>query len=474
MDRPLLHLTDTDLWTVRDAVGGAVIFGGPGSGKSSGPGRHIALSMLESQMGGVVLAAKPGEARKWLDYATETGRLDDVVVFSPEYPELRINPLDQELRRVGRGAGYTANVTSLFEILLEITEGGRKDGDGEKFWHRATIELMTHATNVLHAAGETVSLVNIHELIQSVPRRSEAVDEFHEDIWRDHSYCWQCMARAVGQDFQDVVPERQQDLEMAASYLCEEFPRLAERTRGSIIATMKGMALPFLQSPLREVFGSETTLRLEDIFDHRTILICDWPLKTFASVGRIANGLMKYLFQVAAERRSVGRNTVPAFLFVDEAQLFITSRDAEFMATARESRICTTFITQNISNLYSAVRAPNAKHVVDSLLANFNTKCFAANSDALTNRWAADLIAQSWQLMAGSSTTTGQQASTGATLNQQLAYRILPGEFLTLQTGGPPEFLVESIVAQGGRVFHHTDAPYGRIVFPQEPERSPR
>lgn len=471
LDRPLVYLTDYDAWTVRDAVGGAVILGGPGSGKSSGPARHMATSFLEAGFGGLVLCAKPSEAAKWLGFARATGRQDDVIVFSPEHPELRFNPFDYELRRSGRGGGYTQNVTALFQYLLEITEG-KGSSNKDPFWERAVIELLTYSTDVLRACGQPVSLLNINRLVQSSPKRDDTVDEFYDDEWRDTSFCWECLsvgAMALENAADNPYAESmRQDIEMAASYLVEEFPALSERTRTSILASFKGMALPFMRSPMREIFGTDTTLRIDDAFDRGKILIIDYPMREFAEVGRIVGAMMKYFYQTAVERRQVEESTPPCFLFADEAQEFITSYDARFMATARESRCCTVFITQNISNLYAAVKAENVRFVVDSLLANFMTKVFCANADALTNEWAAKLIAMSWQMKSSASTNMGQNTSMGSSLSQQLAYQVLPAEFNTLVKGGPPDWIVETILFQGGRVFQSSGATFDRIAFHQQ------
>jgi len=50
--------THTNYWTIRNAVEGVQIFGGIGSGKTSGSGRVIALRYLASGFGGLVLTAK--------------------------------------------------------------------------------------------------------------------------------------------------------------------------------------------------------------------------------------------------------------------------------------------------------------------------------------------------------------------------------------------------------------------------------
>ena len=64
--------TDTEI-TWADAVEGTLIMGATGSGKSSGPGRHIALAMLRKGFGFCVLCAKKDEKERWLNYAEESG-----------------------------------------------------------------------------------------------------------------------------------------------------------------------------------------------------------------------------------------------------------------------------------------------------------------------------------------------------------------------------------------------------------------
>lgn len=465
LDVPLIALSRSDVWTLRDAASGCFVLGGPGSGKSSGPARNIIMQLLSTGMGGFVLCAKASEAGKWRKYCAQAGRSDDLVIFSPEYPELRFNPLNFEMQREGRGAGYTGNVTGLFKYLLEISEGGEKTGGGghDPFWERACLELISNATDVLTHTGYPLSLHDIGELIKSCPLES---DEFHSEDWRRNSFCFHCLTLA-SERAEGLEQGKRHDLEIAIEYLTGEFPALSPKTKTSILATFKGMALPFLKYPFREIFGADTTLRLEDVFDKGTILVIDYPLREFSEIGRITGALMKYFFMTAVERRIIDHNTPPCFLCVDECQEFVTSYDSRFLATARESRCCTLYITQNISNLYAAIKASNAKYVADALLANFMTKIFCSNADGLTNQFAADLIAQSWQRKAQSSTNTGERMSHGSTVSEQLAHQVLPGEFTMLTKGGPPDNIVETIFFQGGRIFDATGKTYIRAIFDQ-------
>jgi len=70
IDSPLFYV-DLEIEksvTVRQAFEGISIFGGTGSGKTTGSGRTIALSMLEKGWGGLVLTVKPDERERWQHY----------------------------------------------------------------------------------------------------------------------------------------------------------------------------------------------------------------------------------------------------------------------------------------------------------------------------------------------------------------------------------------------------------------------
>ena len=76
--QPLLSFSPLDDWTALNACEGTVIFGSPGSGKSSTAAKQIAHSFLANGWGGLVLTAKPDETQTWKGYARETGREQDL------------------------------------------------------------------------------------------------------------------------------------------------------------------------------------------------------------------------------------------------------------------------------------------------------------------------------------------------------------------------------------------------------------
>lgn len=119
LDRVLYHFNGTEDFTIRHACEGVQIFGGIGSGKTSGSGAALAKSFLRAGFGGLVLCAKKDELATWLKYAYESAAynlcdcisgtdfeqvqsiVDKVKAMKKdiEDPEERIQQLPEEERR---------------------------------------------------------------------------------------------------------------------------------------------------------------------------------------------------------------------------------------------------------------------------------------------------------------------------------------------------------------------------------------
>ena len=84
LDQPLYEVPGTDTQvTWADSVSGTLITGSTGSGKSSGPGRLVATSMLKAGFGFCILCAKKDERERWLNYIKNEApeREKDLVIF---------------------------------------------------------------------------------------------------------------------------------------------------------------------------------------------------------------------------------------------------------------------------------------------------------------------------------------------------------------------------------------------------------
>jgi hypothetical protein len=467
--QPLLSFGG-DPWRIKDACEGVMIFGGTGSGKTSGSGRALATAYLEAGFGGLVLCAKPEEPELWCRYAAETGRSADLVRFGPD-TGWSFNFMDYECRRPGAGAGLTENLVNLFVEIASIGTGGAAGGS-DPFWERAMKSLVRNCVDLLRLARQPVSLPAMFELIRSAP---ESPARAADQDWLKTSFCHRCVEEAGRQSGAGATAD---DCRETCGFWVHQFPTLGDKTRGSLVATFTTLAESLMRGRMRELFCRGTTLTPEAALGGRILLI-DLPVKEWAEVGRLAAGVWKYSFQKAVERRRdpPGAPPRPVFLWADECQSFASRYDALFQATARSSRAATVYLTQNYASLIAALGGEReGRALVDALLGNLGTKVFHANSDRDTNQLAADLIGKRLQLLrnggGGTNASLGGSASVGASSHrggsEHMDYEIQPREFAALRKGGPENgFAVEAMVFQNGRIWTGTGRNWLRLAFRQ-------
>lgn len=459
LDSPLLYLSDhaADAWRIRDACEGTQIFGATGSGKSSGSGRALARAFLENGFGGLVLCAKTDEPELWLRYAEQTGRTSDLILLSRE----RFNFLHYEANRPGAGAGQTENLVTLFMQVAEIANQRHGYATADQYWERAVKQMLRNAVDLLAIARGTISLPELFEIVRTAPQDE---NEAASTAWRSDSICFDYIQKAA--DSATKNPNLQPEYAMAAKYWLEEFPRMDNRPRSSIVSLFTTLADCFLRGELRKLFSTDTTV----IPDHTTIgriIIVDLPIKEWGELGQYAAVLMKFMTQKALERRQP-YDERPVFIWADEAHYFASDYDQIFQTTARSSRACTVYLTQNYSNYLSALGGESARPKVDSLLGNLQTKIFHQNGDTTTNQWAAEAIGRKLQYRLSSSTTEGHQSWSQTESEQQVIdLELQPREFTTLWKGGTQHHnFVQGIVFQSGRKWSNGKI-WKRVVFPQ-------
>ncbi len=479
LEQSLWQWTRRDAWTLRNALEGTLILGATGSGKSSGSGRTLALAMLRAGFGGLVLTAKPDEARLWADYCREAGRSADLVTFNAQN-EFRFNFLDHELQRAGSGAGLTENLVNLFATVLEVADrntGGGSGREDEGYWKRANRQLCRNAVDALVLAKGRLTIPDLYRLVVSAPTSPE---QFKSPEWKERSFCLHCLAEA---DKRPKSLAQQADFELVADYFMLEFPQLSDKTRSVIVSTFTSMVDVLNRGVLRELFCTSTNVQPEDAAQGR-ILVIDLPVKEFAEVGQFAQVLWKYAFQRTLERRSIADSPRPVFLWADEAQHFVTSYDMQFQTTCRAARVATVLLSQNYSNFVAALGgSEKGRAETDSLLANLNTKLLHANGDPVTNEWAAQLIGRSRQFLANSSSNQNPESlamtsvglhwpmpasSSSAGFSETYEYELQPREFSLLRTGGPANCgIVDAVLFQSGRIFQASGRTWLPVAFQQ-------
>jgi hypothetical protein len=518
LDAPLLQISAQDKFTLRDACQGVHVFGGIGSGKTSGSGRAIASAYLRAGFGGLVLAAKPEEVDNWIAYARANGRANSLILFG-ERGGGGFNFITYELARQGADG-----IGSVIECLMRILEAARLSNpnpgqSGQQFWDDAMRQLLRNTIPVLYAATGTVRIPDIIRFVSSAP---QSLGQARDAEWQAQSFMFRTVLAARQNPVRHLDAE---DFDKSASYWRDEFAQLDPKTRSNIAISLSTALDRFNRGRLHKAFCTETTLVPELTF-HGAIIVMDMSALTWNEDGIIAQQLFKYMWQravLARNRLEARHRDRPVFLWADESQYFVNSFDAEFQSACRGSRACTVYLTQSLPTYYAKIGGEQAKHKADMLLANFVTKIFHNNADPETNRWAADTIGRiiqrrgtynegsstgrSFGMNEGENSNWGTSSSTGSSrdahgnysstssfgsnrgggestgrnrglnrgqsysdgYSETMDYEIEPGDFSrALKTGGPANGKnVTAVWFQAGKIFRDSRRNYLLTRFEQ-------
>lgn len=458
LETPIVKFSNDpkDFWTLGDAVKGVQIFGGIGSGKSSGSAKTLALNFIARNFGGIVLCAKPDEADTWIKYAEACGRKNDIIHFK-EGSQYYFNPLQYEMSRTDEGGGLTSNISNLFLNLYRMGQrinGGGEAKGGEQFWESALKRCLNRVIDLIKMSGEVLSVSNMAKIVSSIPTAEDMVEikkiKKDKDFLNHKNYCVKCVYLAD-------INKKQEDIKAKNNYLVifnyffTELPRLHPETRTTIQEMFLGLAEPFLSGLLADHFSEEFDggeMLLPEETHKGKIILLDFSVKKYLEAGIYSQLIYKLIWQQATERRGdIEGHKIPVFLWVDESQYFLSEYDMLFQTTARSSVACTVFISQNISNYYAVLGGQNPKARVDSLLGNLSTRIFHANVDFVTNEWAANSIGRVFKNMENINYSL---TSMSGSSSEQLHYQVEPIEFNTLRMGGAPDFIVEGIIMRNG------------------------
>jgi hypothetical protein len=471
---------DGHAFRIADAQTGVCVFGATGSGKTSGPAKHLAYGYMAAGFGGLVLCAKKEERHQWEAWAAETGRTDDLVIVNAK-GDWRFNFLEWEKSRAGDGGGFTINIVNLLDVIAGAIAGGSGpdagggNGGSDKFWTDALHHLNTNLVDLPVLAGVEVSLSMLRNIVNSAPLSAA---QAKDPKWEE-SDCATILRGADETTAKKEDAEARADFEETKTYWTKEFPNLSEKTRSIIVLTLSMLVRPLVTRPLRRLFSSDTNVTPEDTFNGKIIII-DLPIQEYRLAGQIANHIWKYCFQVAVLRRMQPRDGTflrPVFLWADEAQNFVSNFDAEYQAVARSASGCTVYLTQNRESYRRVLKNDDA---VDSLLGNLQAKLFCQNTGG-TNKWASEIMGERWQKI--SSTNVGQSRNeamlpqeqqinhnAGVSRSEQRRFYVEPAVFSTLRRGGAlNDYQVDAIVFNGGQQFSNGKEwlPYKLLTFDQ-------
>jgi hypothetical protein len=493
LEQPLIELnssTEKFRWTIRRAFEGVQIFGGIGSGKTSGSGRMIAHKYLTAGFGGLVLTVKPDEKLMWQEYCEKANRSHDLIVIEPE-GKYKFNFLQYESGKVDGKESPTENIVEVLKTVIRAGEEKDKGKSDDPFWETALDMLIFNVIDLCKLAYGTVTINLMYEIVLTIPKGAdeaarteekafdkamrianekinEKIDKWSASLSQDEKdRINNCSDEDYEIELFKVVPDVRL-LKYIDQFFTENFITLTDKTRSIIDFSFSGFLFRFLREPIYSLFcRNESTVTPEDSLKGKIILI-NLPVKIYHKIGRDCQILFKYIWQRAMERRRVTETSLPVFLWADEAQNFLHEHDPTYQATARSSRIATVYISQNLPNYYSAMGGGKSEHKVRSFLGTLGTKIFHSNADTVTNTYASELIGKAYFVNESDQTSLNVQFSKSQTRSLVLESVIRPEEFVGMKTGGPQNsFKVEGIMhCQGDKL--DGNANHKRMLFNQK------
>lgn len=477
LDTPLIELsgiTGTGVWTIRNAVEGVQIFGGIGSGKTSGSGRMIALKYLAAGFGGLVLTVKPDETELWRDYAQQTGRTHDLIVVEPGGGEY-FNFLEYE-----SVDGHTENIVQVLKTVIQASEAKTGGGSDDPFWETALDMLIYNVIDLCKLAYGKVSVQGMFDIVQTLPRLDQPEDTKENafkkaftlasdnvtaqvDAWEAGLSLNELTAFKEG-NYADTLCNHIADartLKFIDQFFGETYLNLSEKTRSIIDFSFSGFLFRLLRDPVYSLFCNHaSTFTPEDCLNGK-IIILNLPVKLHHKIGRDSQIMFKYIWQRSMEKRNVKENGRPLFLWADEAQNFLHAHDADYQATARSSRVSTVYISQNLPNYLANMGGAKSDFRVKSFLGTLATKIFHANADTETNRYASELIGDGYFEDTSKTATAAGQFSSSRTRSLKIDRIVRPEDFASLKTGGTANDLkVEGYIHIQGHPLGHVKAVF--------------
>jgi len=478
-------------WTVRNAVEGVQIFGGIGSGKTSGSGRTLALKYLAQGFGGLVLTAKHDEKELWEEYCRLAGRTDDLIIVEPG-GKYHFNVLEYESTASGNGKSITMNIVQVLKTVINAGQDKSGTQSDDSFWQGAMDMLLANTIDLCLLAYGKVTVQHLYEIAQAAPKRNPAQPQTETDKQNDpfrRAYdramekvdaqvqAWKAKLTTTelnniqsSHEFTRLASEALPDVRTMGfinNFFTDAYRNIAEKTRSIIDFNLLGFLNNLLRDPVYSLFCRySSNFTPEDCLDGKIILI-NIPVKDYHHTGRDAQVMFKYIWQRAMERRRIAENGRPVFLWADESQTFLHEHDAVYQATARSSRIATVYITQNLPNYFATLGGKDGEYRVKSFLGTLGTKIFHANADIETNNYASGLIGRGYFKKDNYSSTVSGDFSSSKGFSWELESIMRPEEFVGLRTGGlENKFMVEGVIHVQGKQLGK-DVYFKKISFNQ-------
>lgn len=357
LNQPIFEIVNKIPWTIANSFEGLQIFGGIGSGKTSGSGRFFALKYLAQGYGGLVLTVKPDEKDEWIKYCNLTNRQDDLIIVEPNGKHF-FNFLDYESSKDNQQS-YTENILQVLKTIIRASEEKSSGKSDDPFWENALDMLISNTIDLCLLAHGKVTIELLYNIARSASKsiligKNIRNEDENKDVAKPVLNAFdKAMGSAIEtvrqkimvwastvsiedsfkmNDEEQQIAIRQSVAEartfaLLSEFFLETYAELSEKTRSIIDFSFTGFLFRLMKDPVYSLFCSKpTTFTPEDCLQGKIIII-NLPVKTYHKVGRDVQIMFKYIWQRAMEKRNVVLNGRPVFLWADEAQNFLHEYD---------------------------------------------------------------------------------------------------------------------------------------------------
>ena len=471
LDYVLMSWVPGDDLTLKGLLdGGILIIGRPGSGKSSSSSYALLKACVaHPRSGGLILAASPSDLAMVLHLFA--GRMDRLIVFDSS-AKLRCNATAYILKSGGSVKDILSSIYAIAETIdRHGSSGGGSGGDSGNFFSVAARRLIENSIVIVKLATGTVSPA---DLLAFINNAATSLAEMHSEEFK-RSLHYQFLGRAYARE---KSPADTFDCELATSYFTTEFPKMAERTKTSIIAVVMNILHIFNSGNNRLLFATDSTIS-PDVMDEGKWVFVNQPISSGGEEAAFSLGVWRFLTQFHAMKRDPGMDNPPLIIHVDEFHNTINAYDTRFLGECRKFSSCMIACSQSKASFVANMRGNAAEAQVDALLNNFSHKVIHALGDIDSARWASEIAGQAMQLnLSGSEqmnagglfdTWMGNGVWTGS-LSETMRPLLEPHAFMHgLRTGGAKNgYLCDAVVIRSGELFESTRLPYLKTAFFQE------
>ena len=332
-----------------------LVFGGTGSGKTSGILRPLILQAAKVEKLGLVImdgkGALPGELK---------ALGDSLVVIDPSKV------------KVSLVAGVEPGL--VVDTLVEILGGDSKD----RFWSDSAAGLLRHAAVLAHFIGKGEwSLMGAVDLAVREGAAKDALKAVSEEAVREN-------------------PE----LAEAIAYLTGEFPNMEEKLRKGIIAQLRSwvVALTSNRDILKWAHAkpSESEADITDALKGKRMGLLV-PAHRYGDAGRVVSALLKARLYAKLKDRADNsewkeQGGTPLLLVIDEAQEVATAEDASMLAIGRSLGLAMVAATQTVEGVVARL----GEHQAKKWLSIFGSLVGLAGRSKETDELVCERIGAAW------------------------------------------------------------------------------